>query len=109
MLNPDPLNNFQFHVLLEQTEAGRSIATIAEIADCQVEEATREEALMALQHLLKQRLKTMEIVPLSLSLELPVRDNPWLEFIGMFEGDAEFAEIAEDLRVERQMDVSDVA
>jgi hypothetical protein len=107
-LNP-PEKDLNLHVLLEQTETGRSIAAIAEISGFQVEADTREEALMALQQLLKQRLTKMEIVPLSLSLESPVRENPWTEFIGMFEGDAEFAELAKELRAEREMDVSDVA
>jgi hypothetical protein len=32
------------------------------------------------------------------------RENPWTEFIGMFEGDAEFAAIAAELRAERELD-----
>jgi hypothetical protein len=106
-LNPLP-KDLNLHILLERTETGRSVAAIAEISDCQVEADTREEALVALHQLLKQRLAKMEIVPLAVFLE-PLRDNPWTEFIGMFEGDAEFAELAEELRAEREIDVSDVA
>jgi predicted RNase H-like HicB family nuclease len=110
-MNPlhPPEKDLNLHILLEQTETGRSIAAIAEISGCQVEAATREEALIALQQLLKYRLTKMEIVPLSLSLKSPARENPWTEFIGIFEGDAEFAELAEELRAEREIDVSDAA
>ncbi|MCU0567206.1 MAG: hypothetical protein MUF49_11485 [Oculatellaceae cyanobacterium Prado106] len=94
-------NALNLHILLEQTETGRAIAAIAEISDCRVEADSCEAALAALQQLLKDCLAQMEIIPLTLSLEPPVRENSWVKFIGMFEGDAEFAEMAESLRQER--------
>jgi hypothetical protein len=110
MNSPDrPSKDLNLHILLESTEMGGAIAAIAEISDCRVEADSREAALAALQQLLKQRLAQMEIIPLALSLETPVRENPWMEFIGMFEGDAEFAEMAKSLRQERGIDLGDVA
>jgi predicted RNase H-like HicB family nuclease len=110
MNSPDrPSKDLNLHILLEPTETGGTIAAIAEISNCRVEADSREAALAALQQLLKQRLAQMEIIPLALPLEPPVRENPWVEFIGMFEGDAEFAEIAESLRQERGIDLGDVA
>jgi predicted RNase H-like HicB family nuclease len=106
MNSPDRSDkDLNLHILLEPTETGGASAAIAEIADCRVEADSREAALAALQQLLKQRLAQMEIIPLALPLEPPA--NPWVEFIGMFEGDAEFAEMAESLRQERGIDVGD--
>jgi hypothetical protein len=98
---------FNLHVLLEQTETGRTIASIAELANCQVEADTRKEALQAIQELVSDRLSSVEVLPLEISLKEPVRENPWTEFIGMFEGDAEFAEMAAQWQAERDQDADD--
>jgi hypothetical protein len=45
----------------------------------------------------------LEALPLETAPTAPVQKNLWLEFIGMFEGDAEFAEIAAQLRAEREV------
>ena len=95
------------HVLLKQTETGRTIAAIAEISGCQVEADTREAALSELQQLLSDRLINMEILPLTLPVAQPIRENPWTEFIGMFKEDTEFAELADELRAEREVKPSD--
>jgi hypothetical protein len=89
---------FNLHVLLEQTASGRSIATIAELANCQVEADTRKKALEAIQKLASDRLSKVEVLPIEVSLKESARENPWAEFIGMFEGDAEFAEMAAQWR-----------
>jgi predicted RNase H-like HicB family nuclease len=109
MTFPDSTAGLNLHILLEQTERGRTIAAIAEISGCQVEADTREEALAALQKVLSDRLTKLEILPLTLAPPQPTRENPWTEFIGIFEGDAEFAELAAELRAEREFDVDDVA
>ena len=103
------ISAFNLHVLLEQTETGRTIASIAELANCQVEADTRKEALQAIQELVSDRLSRVEVLPLEVSLKQPVRENPWTEFIGMFEGDAEFMAISAELRAERQLDLDNVA
>jgi hypothetical protein len=36
-------------------------------------------------------------------------ENPWMEFVGMFAGDSDFAALAADLRAERSLDVMDAA
>ncbi|WP_339385968.1 hypothetical protein [Calothrix rhizosoleniae] len=38
---------------------------------------------------------------------LEVADNPWTEFIGMFEGDDEFAELTAELRAERELELTE--
>jgi hypothetical protein len=37
------------------------------------------------------------------------QENPWTDFIGMFEGDTEFAEVAEQCQVEREQDDADLS
>ncbi|MGB8701101.1 MAG: hypothetical protein WCD18_16945 [Thermosynechococcaceae cyanobacterium] len=55
------------------------------------------------------RLSDVEVLPLEVSLKGVEGENPWTEFIGMFEGDAEFAETAAQLRAERNLDADDEA
>jgi hypothetical protein len=97
------------HVLLEQTPTGHTLATIAEISGCQVEAPTREAALAALQTKLSDRLSKIEVLPLTIPTLQPAQENPWIEFIGMFKGDEEFAEIANELRAAREIELDDVA
>ena len=40
-------------------------------------------------------------------LTLEVSNNSWTNFIGMFEGDDEFAELASELHTERELDMND--
>lgn len=107
-----------FHVLLEQTETGRIIASIAELANSQVEADTRHEALQAIQQLVSDRLSNVEVLPIEVGvtvrpllledvLQDQERENPWTEFVGMFEDDAEFAEMAAQWRSEREDNAND--
>lgn len=102
-------STMNLHILLEQTKTGQIIASIAELANCQVEADTRKEALAAIQELVSDRLNNVEVLPLQISLAQTVQENPWMEFIGMFEGDAEFEEIAAQWQTERQQDADNVA
>jgi hypothetical protein len=99
-----PMSALNLHVLLEQTETGRIIASIAELANYQVEADTRQEALAAIQRLVSDRLSKAEVLPLAVSLNKFKRENPWTEFIGMFEGDPEFAKMAAEWQAEREQD-----
>ncbi len=101
--------DFNFHVLLKRTDSGRVVASIAELANCQVEAETRKEALVAIQELVGDRLSDVEVLPLEVSLKGVEGENPWMEFIGMFEGDAEFSEMAAQLRAERKLEADDEA
>jgi hypothetical protein len=75
--------DLNFYVLLKQTNSGRVIASIAELADCQVEAETKKEALGAIQALVGDRLSDVEVVPLEVSLKGIEEKNPWTEFIGI--------------------------
>lgn len=94
--------NLTLHLLVEKTKDGRSKASVLELPDCAVEAATEEQAIELLQQSVRDRLAETQIKKLEIPLEAKIeRENPWLEFIGMYEGDADFAEIAAELRSER--------
>jgi hypothetical protein len=96
------------HILLGKTESGRTVASIAEMANCQVEANTRKEALEAIQVLVSDRLSNVEVLSLDISLnEKPVQENPWTEFIGIFEGNADFADMSAQWQAERNQDTDE--
>ncbi len=108
-----PPKSVKLNLVLEQTVDGRSLARVMELPDCQVEASTDEQAIAQLQDILAQRFAKAKIlsldIPLTLPSESPIRENPWLEFIGMFKGNEDFAAIAAELRAEREMDLEDIA
>ncbi|MBD2037966.1 hypothetical protein H6F76_23740 [Leptolyngbya sp. FACHB-321] len=55
--------------MLKKTEAGRTVASIAELANFQVKADTRTEALTVIQALVSNRLKNVELLPLAASLK----------------------------------------
>lgn len=95
--------NLTLHLLLEKTEDGRSRASVLELPDYVVEVSTDEEAIRRLQEMVDQRFAKIQVRAVDVSVQTE-RKNPWIEFIGMFEGDADFAEIAAELRLERGFD-----
>ncbi|HBE58728.1 MAG TPA: hypothetical protein DEG17_24350 [Cyanobacteria bacterium UBA11149] len=94
------LNKPYLNVLLERAQAGHFIASVPELTDCVAWAETRESAIALLQEKVKVRLANIEV------LRLEVSDNPWTDFIGMFEGDKDFAEIAAELRQERELEIN---
>ncbi len=95
-----------FHFLLEERLDGQILGTIAELPGSQVTAATQEDAIAELQQMARDRTAKMTVVPFSLPiyLEAAQEENPWEEFIGMYEGDPIFAEIAAELRAERGLE-----
>jgi hypothetical protein len=104
------LNKLPLHILVERLDSGHFIASVSELADCVAEAENREDAISSMgfayasvQEKIKARLANIEI------LTIEVSNNPWTDFIGMFEGDEEFAELAEELRAERDLDINGAA
>jgi hypothetical protein len=101
--NTDLLN---FHFLLEDGFDGQILGTIAELPGCQVTAATQEEAIDELQRMTRDRIEKMTVVPFSIATlpEVEQKKNPWLKYMGMYEGDADFAAIAAELRAVRGLE-----
>jgi hypothetical protein len=95
------LHKMSLHILVERAESGYFTASVPELANCIAEAKTREAAIASVRDKVKARLANIEV------LTLEVANNPWMEFIGMFEGDDEFAELATELLVEREPDTND--
>lgn len=103
-LNLLPLTSFNrlsLHVLVEQRTSGYFIASVPELPDCAAEAETRDIAIASVQEKVRAILANTEV------LTLEVANNPWTDFIGMFEGDDEFADLAQELRTERELDIND--
>ncbi len=91
------------HILLEPQTDGQIRASVPALLDCAVSRATREEAIAAIQQLLRERLSTLEI--LEVDLNSPQADEkPWMKFAGVFKNDPDFAAIVKTLREEREID-----
>lgn len=93
------LHKLSINVPVQQAESGHFIALVPELPDCTAEADTRYTAIASVQEQVKAKLANMEV------LTLEVANNPWTDFIGMFEGDEEFAELAQELRTERELDI----
>lgn len=92
-----------FNILVEQKQDGGAIASVLELPAYRVEAATRDLALTKLQNLLTEQLATAEIVPLEIRLPHEKPDRR-AKYAGIFENDPDFAEIARELRAERESD-----
>ncbi|MBD2518956.1 type II toxin-antitoxin system HicB family antitoxin [Nostoc sp. FACHB-973] len=108
------LNRLSLHILIEQASSGHFIASVPELPNCVAEAENRSDAfpfgvavraaspregIASVQQQIKTRLANIEV------LTLEVVNNPWTDFIGMFNGDDDFADIAQELRSERELDI----
>ena len=99
--NPKTSPKLNYDVLIEQTDSN-FIVTALNLPNCQATGATREKALKNLTQILTQRLANAEIV--SLEIELPKKEHPWMKFAGMFKDDPQFDEMMEYIEQERRED-----
>ena len=93
-----------FHFLLEERSDGQILGTIAELPGCQVTATTQEDAIVELQEITRDRVAKMTVVPFSIDSPVKEKKNPWLKHMGIYEGDADFAEISAELRAERGLE-----
>jgi hypothetical protein len=97
---------------LEAQASGRVAASVIEFPDCRVEAATREAAIAEVQAAFLEQLARSETiswdVPLPFNEDLngsgPKADSPWIKYAGMFKDDLDFAEIAAEIRAEREIE-----
>ncbi len=98
--------NFNLHILLKSVGPEQFVASVAELSHCQVTASTREAAIAQLHQILQEHLAGTEVLsfPVAQKEVLTERENPWTEFIGMYEGDPDFAEIMAEFRAERGLE-----
>jgi len=83
------------NVLIKNEANGKVSATILGLPEYRVESSDRQTALSDLQNLVTARLVGAEIV--SLEIELPQPENPWLRFAGIFKDDPYFDQMLESI------------
>ncbi|KAM3089681.1 hypothetical protein ACKFKG_32985 [Phormidesmis sp. 146-35] len=105
VLSTPQTQTLKLHMMLQQTETGQVMASVVEMPDCRVTAATREDAIDQLRQMVTEHLNHAQVMPLDIEIVLShSTKNPWTEFIGLYEGDADFAEITAELRRERGFD-----
>lgn len=100
-------NDITLHILLEQQPNTEFRASIPALPNCTLERATREEALEAIQHLLSERLTTLEVLPVQIQVTADAsstQTHSWKPFLGMFKDDPYFSAIADELWAKRQLE-----
>ena len=103
MINLD-LTDFNLHNLLKSVNPGQFVASVAELSDIQVTATTKELAIEQIQQIVLAHLDGMEVLNFPVARErVAKRENPWTEFIGIYEGDEDFAQIAAYLLAEREL------
>jgi len=80
-----------YDVLVENQEDGGVSATVLGLPDFKGSGVTKQEALEKLIQLLQER--EPEIV--TLEIELPQTEHPWMKFAGMHKDDPQFDEMLE--------------
>lgn len=97
------LENLNLHFLVEHNNESHIIASVLEFPNIKVEAPTQEQAIEELKELLSTRFKKTEIIPVEIKLPQTETQNPWTKFAGVFQDDADFNEIADNLRAERNV------
>ncbi len=89
-----------YSVLVESEQDGKFSAVVLGLSDCKSSGKTENEALENLQQLLQKRLKNSRIV--TLEIDSPQTDNPWLKVAGMYNDNPLFDEVMADIEAERR-------
>jgi predicted RNase H-like HicB family nuclease len=80
-----------YDVLIENQSDGTIKATLLGLPDCQGLGNTETEAIEKVSQSLQTRLETAKIV--TLEIEPPQTEHPWMKFAGMFKDDPQFDEV----------------
>ncbi|MBN3870958.1 type II toxin-antitoxin system HicB family antitoxin [Nostoc sp. JL33] len=89
-----------YDVLIENQADGTVKATLLGLPDCQGLGNTETEAIEKLSQSLQTRLETAKIV--TLEIEAPKVENPWMKFAGMFKDDPQFDEMLAYIEADRR-------
>lgn len=82
-----------YDVLIENQPDGKVKATLLGLPDCQGLGNTETEAIEKVSQSLQTRLETAKIV--TLEIEAPKVENPWLKIAGKYKDDPQFEEMLE--------------
>jgi predicted RNase H-like HicB family nuclease len=96
----EALNKLNYSVIIEEIKAGLYSAIVWGLPDCKTTGATRQEALTNARQLLIARLEKAEVV--SLEIEIPKPEHPWMQFAGKYKDDPYFDEMLEDIKALRR-------
>jgi hypothetical protein len=98
-----PSGALDWHVVLASLADGQVAAWIAEWPDCRVVASTRTKAIEAIQALLVEQAKTIEVISIPMGFNEAVKaDNPWQSLYGLFEADANFSAWADEFWAAKQ-------
>lgn len=89
-----------FDVLIKPESEGKVSATVLGWPGYRAEGSDRTTALAALRQLLAETLSQAEIV--SIDVEMPNPENPWLKMAGRFKDDPHFDEMLADIEAYRR-------
>ena len=90
-----------YDVLIEQTEEGKFTATLLGWQGFQTEGKNKEEAVNKLQQILANKLQQTEVI--SLEIEIPQTEYPWMKFAGMYKDNELFDEVLENIQANRKL------
>ena len=99
-LTPSNLPKLTYSVLIEEENETGYKATVLELPDCRAFGVTREEAIANARQLLTTRLAKAEVV--SLEIDNPHFEHPWMKFAGMFKDDPDFDKVLEFIEDDRR-------
>ncbi len=96
-----------YSVVVEENGSETYQATVLGWPNCSVTGATREDALVKLRGVVKQRLARAEIV--KLEVDMP-EEHPWLGLAGSFKENPLFDEVLENIEAyRRELDADEEA
>ncbi len=83
-------------ILIEQETEEKYQAMVLGWAECKAEGNSREEVITNISLVVGDRLEKSELI--SLAIQPPKPEHPWMKFAGMFQDDPQFDEMLEDIQ-----------
>ncbi len=108
LVSPSAPHQITVTLMLEPQASGGFVASAVEFPAFRIEAATEAEAIGQLQRSLSEHMAHSKIMPWVMSVP-PIGNAigtkpAWTKFVGIFEDDADFAAIVDELRAERESD-----
>jgi predicted RNase H-like HicB family nuclease len=88
-------------LLVKSLESGQFEASVLELPAYRVEAESRELALAALKATLLKQIQDAETEAWQIPIQRSEESPPWLKYVGIFENNADFAEIVEEIQAAR--------